>query len=68
MKCYSIGDLQKQITELKSQVQKLEQDNARQEGQVICFDLTLKKYTLFFFISSRVATGSGSDLGQNVSN
>ena len=41
-KCYSIGDLQKQITELKSQVQKLEQDNARQEGQVIYFEFTLK--------------------------
>lgn len=41
-KCYSIGDLQKQITELKSQVQKLEQDNARQEGQVIYLEFTLK--------------------------
>lgn len=29
-----IGDLQKQAVELKAQVQKLEQDNARQEGQV----------------------------------
>jgi len=31
---FVLGDLQKQIQELKSQVARLEQDNARQEGQV----------------------------------
>lgn len=45
---YFIGELQKQIADLKSQMQRLEQDNARQEGEVSDTDFSL---TVFAFVN-----------------